>query len=129
MTVHAVANPQQFGVTPHALNERAPGFGLVIFDKKTRVIRLENDPRWADFSKAEDVSGVADHDTSDRQRVERRELGVTSSSEGFGYCAGGHSRLEATCPCVAIHFSDRPHTGVERRNVRCHGGDRESSAG
>ena len=28
MTVHALANPQQFGVAPHALNERAPGFGL-----------------------------------------------------------------------------------------------------
>ena len=36
MTVHAVANPQQFGVAPNALNERAPGFGLVIFDKKAR---------------------------------------------------------------------------------------------
>ncbi len=51
MTVHAVANPQQFGSAPRALNERAPGFGLVIFDKKARKIRLENYPRWADFSK------------------------------------------------------------------------------
>ena len=44
MTVHALANPQQFGVTPHALNERAPGFGLVIFNKRARTIRLENYP-------------------------------------------------------------------------------------
>jgi alkaline phosphatase D len=51
MTVHALANPQQFGVPPHALNERAPGFGLVIFDKKARTIRLENYPRWADLSR------------------------------------------------------------------------------
>ena len=51
MTVHAVANPQQFGVAPNALNERAPGFGLVYFDKKARKIRLENYPRWADLSR------------------------------------------------------------------------------
>jgi hypothetical protein len=54
MTVHALANPQQFGVAPHALNERAPGFGLVIFDKKSRTIRLENYPRWADLSRGPD---------------------------------------------------------------------------
>jgi hypothetical protein len=51
MTVHAVANPQQFGISPRALTERAPGFGVVTFDKKARTIRLENYPRWADLSK------------------------------------------------------------------------------
>ena len=51
MTVHALANPQQFGVAPNALNESAPGFGLVYFDKKARTIRLENYPRWADLSR------------------------------------------------------------------------------
>lgn len=51
ITVHAVANPQQFGIAPKALTERAPGFGLVVFDKKARAIRLENYPRWADLSR------------------------------------------------------------------------------
>ena len=43
--------PGQFGMAPHALNERAPGFGLVIFNKKARTIRFENYPRWADLSR------------------------------------------------------------------------------
>jgi hypothetical protein len=51
MTVHAVANPQQFGMAPAALNNRAPGFGIAYFNKKTRQIRLENWPRWADVAK------------------------------------------------------------------------------
>lgn len=51
ITVHAVANPQQFGIAPAALNERAPGFALVHFNKKARTIRLVNYPRWADMSK------------------------------------------------------------------------------
>jgi hypothetical protein len=48
--VHAVANPQRFGVAPRALTERAPGFGVVVFNKRTRKIRLANYPRWADLS-------------------------------------------------------------------------------
>ena len=50
ITVHAVGNPQQFGIAPKALNDRAPGFGLVIFNKSARTIHLENYPRWADLS-------------------------------------------------------------------------------
>jgi hypothetical protein len=42
MTIHAVANPHQATVAPRALYERAPGFGIVRFDKKARTIRLEN---------------------------------------------------------------------------------------
>jgi hypothetical protein len=49
MTVHAVANPHQSDVTPHALHERAPGFGIVRFDRKKRTIRFENYPRRAHF--------------------------------------------------------------------------------
>jgi hypothetical protein len=51
ITVHAVANPHRYGVPVHALNDRAPGFGIVVFDKKARTIRLENYPRWADLRK------------------------------------------------------------------------------
>ena len=46
ITVRAVANPEQFGVAPAELNNRAPGWGLAIFDKKARTIRLENRRRW-----------------------------------------------------------------------------------
>jgi len=51
MTVHAVANPARFDVAPRALNERAPGFGVVEFDKIGRRITLVNWPRWVDVSK------------------------------------------------------------------------------
>lgn len=51
ITVHAVANPARFGVAPQALNERAPGFGIVEFDKSARTVTLTNWPRWADLSK------------------------------------------------------------------------------
>lgn len=50
VTVHAIANPQQFGIAPSALNDRAPGFGLVTFDKAARKIQLANYPRWADLT-------------------------------------------------------------------------------
>lgn len=46
MTVQALANPQQFGVGYAALNERAPGFGLVEFDKGRGEITLTNCRRW-----------------------------------------------------------------------------------
>ena len=84
MTVHAVANPQQFGVTPHALNERAPGFGLVIFDKKARVIRLENYPRWADFSKAEIYPGwpITIHQTDNGLNGAKWELRLPAKVSG-----------------------------------------------
>jgi alkaline phosphatase D len=51
ITVHAVANPARFGITPSALNERAPGFGVVEFDKASRRIIMVNWPRWVDVSK------------------------------------------------------------------------------
>jgi PhoD-like phosphatase. len=51
MTVHAVANPHRYGVAPHALNNRAPGFGVVEFDKRHGKITLVNWPRWADLSR------------------------------------------------------------------------------
>jgi alkaline phosphatase D len=55
MTVYAVANPQLFskakGVTPAALQDRAPGFALATFQKSTRTITLASYPRWADLSK------------------------------------------------------------------------------
>lgn len=51
MTVYAVANPQQNGIKPVALFDRAPGYGIVTFDRKTRKITIANWPRWVDTSK------------------------------------------------------------------------------
>ncbi|MFN7920129.1 MAG: alkaline phosphatase D family protein [Bryobacteraceae bacterium] len=51
ITVHAVANPLNYRVEPAALNNRAPGFGVVEFDRDTRRITLANWPRWADVTK------------------------------------------------------------------------------
>lgn len=46
MTVHAVANPQKFGVGYGALHDRAPGYGIVEFDKPKRTITFTNLQRW-----------------------------------------------------------------------------------
>ena len=51
MTVHAVANPFQFGIAPAALHERACGFSVAEFHRGTRRITLTNWPRWADLTK------------------------------------------------------------------------------
>lgn len=51
MTVHAVANPVAGGVEPAALHDRAPGYGIVVFDRATRGITIANWPRWVDPSK------------------------------------------------------------------------------
>ncbi len=48
VTVHAVANPYKWGREPAALHDRAPGYGIVRFDRSARSIRAECWPRWAD---------------------------------------------------------------------------------
>ena len=48
MTVHAVSNPIESGVGPRALFDRAPGYGIVTFDRATRRITMANWPRWVD---------------------------------------------------------------------------------
>lgn len=50
VTVHAVANPTQFGHEPAELYDRAPGFGSVEIDRETRRITLTNWPYWEDVS-------------------------------------------------------------------------------
>jgi hypothetical protein len=52
MTVHAVANPHLYNQRPRALHDRAPGFGVVVFDKTKREITLTNWPRWANLRQA-----------------------------------------------------------------------------
>jgi phosphodiesterase/alkaline phosphatase D-like protein len=51
MTVHAVSNPIASGVEPTALFDRAPGYGIVTFDRATRRITMANWPRWVDATK------------------------------------------------------------------------------
>ena len=48
MTVHAVSNPHKSGVEPTALHDRAPGYGIVRFRKKTRDAVIECWPRHVD---------------------------------------------------------------------------------
>jgi hypothetical protein len=48
MTVHAVSNPIESGVEPRALFDRAPGYGIVRFDRASRRITMANWPRWVD---------------------------------------------------------------------------------
>jgi len=46
--VHAVSNPQRSGHEPAALHDRAPGYGIVRFDKLAGSIQVECWPRWAE---------------------------------------------------------------------------------
>lgn len=48
VTVHAVSNPYQVDADPPALHNRAPGYGIIVFDRATRRITLANWPRWVD---------------------------------------------------------------------------------
>ncbi|MGA1363275.1 MAG: alkaline phosphatase D family protein [Ilumatobacteraceae bacterium] len=48
MTVHAVANPRVTGRTPAVIHDRATGYGIVVFDKARRTIRIECWPRGTD---------------------------------------------------------------------------------
>lgn len=50
VTVHAVSNPTEAGVEPAALYNRAPGYGIITFDRDTRKITMANWPRWVDPS-------------------------------------------------------------------------------
>ncbi|MCG8507706.1 MAG: hypothetical protein MI741_00625, partial [Rhodospirillales bacterium] len=53
VTVHAVSNPHAYGVEPTNIMDRAPGYGIVRFNKKDRTIRIANWPRWVDPSAAD----------------------------------------------------------------------------
>jgi len=48
ITVHAVSNPVITGRHPILLHDKAPGYGIVRFDKDDRSITIECWPRWAD---------------------------------------------------------------------------------
>ncbi|MEA2062347.1 MAG: twin-arginine translocation pathway signal protein, partial [Gemmatimonadota bacterium] len=51
ITVHAVSNPHAVGIEPAWINHRAPGYGIIRFDRDTRKISIANWPRWADPSR------------------------------------------------------------------------------
>jgi len=48
VTVHAVSNPVRSGREPAALHDRAPGYGIVRFDRASREITVECWPRGVD---------------------------------------------------------------------------------
>jgi alkaline phosphatase D len=50
ITVLAVANPHLTGIPPEDINDRAPGYGIITFDRASRKITLANWPRWVDPS-------------------------------------------------------------------------------
>ena len=50
MTVFAASNPVSTGVHPTALNDRAPGYGIIHFNDEAREMTLANWPRWVDPS-------------------------------------------------------------------------------
>ncbi len=50
VTIHAVSNPEANGIEPTALFQRAPGYGIIKFDRSERAIEFANWPRWVDAS-------------------------------------------------------------------------------
>jgi hypothetical protein len=48
MTMYAAANPRQTGRQPAIIHDRATGYGIVVFDRTTREIRIECWPRGTD---------------------------------------------------------------------------------
>jgi hypothetical protein len=48
MTVLAVSNPFTHGIEPADINDRAPGYGIITFDREARAITFANWPRWID---------------------------------------------------------------------------------
>ena len=48
MTVLAVSNPFKLGIEPADINDRAPGYGIITFDRLERTITFANWPRWVD---------------------------------------------------------------------------------
>lgn len=52
VTVHAVFNPKAVPFEPTALHQRAPGYGIIRFHRRTRRITVANWPRWVDAREA-----------------------------------------------------------------------------
>ncbi len=48
VTVYAVSNPQDTGREPSSLHDKAPGFGIIRFNKEKRTITMECWPRQVD---------------------------------------------------------------------------------
>ncbi len=51
VTVHAVFNPATVEAAPKSVNHRAPGYGIIEFDRTKQEIKLTNWPRWVDSSR------------------------------------------------------------------------------
>jgi hypothetical protein len=48
MTVLAVSNPFKLGIQPADINDPAPGYGIITFQRLDRTITFANWPRWVD---------------------------------------------------------------------------------
>lgn len=46
ISVHAVSNPTAVDIEPHWVNHRAPGYGIVRFNRDKRTVSMANWPRW-----------------------------------------------------------------------------------
>lgn len=57
VTVFAIANPQKTTIHPPRHHELATGYSVIIFDKSSRNIQMENWPYWADPEKDQPFPG------------------------------------------------------------------------
>ncbi len=57
MTIYAVANPRRTGLQPARLYDRAPGYGIIRFNRRTRKITFECWPRHVDPEKGKPYEG------------------------------------------------------------------------
>ncbi|MEO2279661.1 alkaline phosphatase D family protein [Pseudoalteromonas pernae] len=48
ITVQAAANPQELDIEPVTINERAPGYNILVFDNQEQTVEVQTWPRWID---------------------------------------------------------------------------------
>lgn len=48
ITVRAAANPRSTNVEPVSINERAPGYNILVFDNQKQTVEVQTWPRWVD---------------------------------------------------------------------------------
>jgi alkaline phosphatase D len=83
ITVFAVSNPTQTEREPRRLHQRAPGYGIVRFQKSTREIVFENWPRWASPLKDTPYPGWP-VSTFQEDNYARKPLGYLPTIQVFG---------------------------------------------
>ncbi len=82
ITVRAAANPRSIDIEPISINERAPGYNILIFDNQKQTVEVQAWPRWV----------------NPQQQPEGQYPGwpITLSSLDNGYPKAGYTLINLT---------------------------------